>query len=622
MRIPTGVSLHWPAAILVLMLVATPFTSAMARSFYNERLKVTGSWDGSTIVATRIQDRDSFKDPRRGRIEGSLSSLEKDEHILRIGPIDLLWTEQTRFEGTMPDILKPGDPVEASVELLDSQTLWLRSLTLNTEEMPSDSIQIIGAVSKEEHVGAGTIELTILGTQFQLKPRFFSAVMLTSRPDDRRPDEQLTLELAGRPLTIGGEFEIQTRRRDDFALEEEDSETRLDLQTQLEIFYPVSERIAAFFEVKAERESEVFTGEASRETTSAVERGEMWLYMNRFLHPDLALQIGRQNFVDEREWWWDEDLDALRLHYDRRHLKTELAVAQEVGRVSTREGIDPEDEDILRLLGRASWLWRSEQRLDFFGLLHRDRSERSKLDSVLAESGEDESDADLTWLGLRASGQVRSDSLGRLYYWFDTAQVNGNEERVDFAAIGDGLSLVEDIDSMSVRGWAYDVGVTWRTPTRQQLSFTVGFAQGSGDTDLQNGTDMSFRQTGLQDNNSKFRGIDRFRYYGEALRPELSNLSILTVSLGRRFLRNSSVEFLYHQYTQVDSAPFLRRTSIDADPNGLSNDIGQEIDIVIGIEEWEHLELELVGGLFRPGEAFGELARDAVIFDFKVNYNF
>ena len=99
--------------------------------------------------------------------------------------------------------------------------------------------------------------------------------------------------------------------------------------------------------------------------------------------------------------------------------------------------------------------------------------------------------------------------------------------------------------------------------------------------------------------------MNRFRYYGELLDPELSNLRIATASVGFRFLDESSVEFLYHFYKQVDATTFLRDALIKRAPTGRSHSIGQESDVAIGIEEWEHLELELIGAAFRAGAAYG-----------------
>jgi hypothetical protein len=127
----------------------------------------------------------------------------------------------------------------------------------------------------------------------------------------------------------------------------------------------------------------------------------------------------------------------------------------------------------------------------------------------------------------------------------------------------------------------------------------------------------------LQDNNNRFNGVDRFRYYGEILRPELANLHIGTVSAGIPLLENSSVEFVYHYYHQVNERDFMRNSRISADLTGASGEIGHEWDLVIGLEEWQHLELEFVAGMFRAGSAYGELEGNlAYLVLFKANYNF
>jgi hypothetical protein len=71
------------------------------------------------------------------------------------------------------------------------------------------------------------------------------------------------------------------------------------------LFYPFAERAAAFAEIKALNESELYQAEGDRETERAIERGEMWVYVNGFWDNHLAFQAGRQNFEDDREWWWD-----------------------------------------------------------------------------------------------------------------------------------------------------------------------------------------------------------------------------------------------------------------------------------------------------------------------------
>jgi alginate production protein len=84
-----------------------------------------------------------------------------------------------------------------------------------------------------------------------------------------------------------------------------------------------------------------------------------------------------------------------------------------------------------------------------------------------------------------------------------------------------------------------------------------------------------------------FDGVNYFHYYGELLQPELSNMQIWTTAVGFRFWQSSSVEFVYHLYHQVHPAAFLRNARIDADPTGKRRAIGQEWDVVVGLQEWK-----------------------------------
>ena len=175
----------------------------------------------------------------------------------------------------------------------------------------------------------------------------------------------------------------------------------------------------------------------------------------------------------------------------------------------------------------------------------------------------------------------------------------------------------------TVNGWGFDSSLSWAMPWWIKPTFTLGYAVGSGDRNPESGGDHSFRQTGLHANKGRFRGVNRFRYYGELLRPELSNLHIWTSALGFRFWRSSSVEFVYHYYRQVRAADFLRDAAIKADPLGRRLSIGHEWDLIIGMREWKHVDLELIGAMFRAGSAFGPLAgRNAFTTILQFTYNF
>ena len=140
---------------------------------------------------------------------------------------------------------------------------------------------------------------------------------------------------------------------------------------------------------------------------------------------------------------------------------------------------------------------------------------------------------------------------------------------------------------------------------------------------MQESSDTGFRQTGLQDNKDSYRGVVSLRYYGELLDPELSNLHIVTAGLGFRFLSKSSIDLVYHLYRQPHAAPFLRDADVKRDPDGVHKAIGQEWDVIIGIEEWRRFEIKFVGAIFRAGKAFDpEAGKLSYLTSLRLRLNF
>jgi hypothetical protein len=450
---------------------------------------------------------------------------------------------------------------------------------------------------------------------------------LTLRPDQKRPEKQLTITLFGRPLTIGGEYDLRISLRRDFRLDSnaEDDVLQVVQEFEHELLYDLTENIKFFLEINPFYRTELYAEDGSPEKDDKrLKRGQTWIYFKNVFGSDLDLQVGRQGIDEKREWWWNKDLDAARIHYKSRKWRLELGIAEELAKDSfEKSDIDPEDEDILRVLGKATWKWAKRQRVGLFFLYQDDHSRTESPGRIIDSSEEDESDADLFWIGLRSTGRWKDLTLGRFRYWLDTAIVTGEESLIDYDSENGG-SVVDEIEERDVSGgWSIDAGITWQTTLHSKPSITLGYAVGSGDRDPDNRTDRSFRQTGLHKNNGRFWGVDSFRYYGELLRPELSNLHVLTISAGLSLLRNSSVEVVYHRYWQDHAAAFMRDARIKAKPLGKDNDIGQEWNVVVGIEEWKHVELELVAALFRSGNAYGSLSgENAGYMSFGFTYNF
>ncbi|HCK84364.1 MAG TPA: hypothetical protein DHW63_07580 [Hyphomonadaceae bacterium] len=447
--------------------------------------------------------------------------------------------------------------------------------------------------------------------------------------DDTRPEEQYETSAFGRPLIIGGELEAAGQWRDNLDLTGEDGVGKLTPEAQLEFLYLFSDRMIAFAEVKAFVDSEVWTETGDRESDAGLDLREAWVLAPRLFGSDFSLQVGRQQYQDRREWWWNENLDSVRLHYVQGRFTAFLGLAEAQIRTSTLEDISPEDEDVVRVLGNAAYTWTRHDRLEAFLLSQQDHSGAPALNAVLEEDDEDAADSDLTWLGLRARTRQSIGDAGKVFLSGDLAVVDGDETVTEFVDFAPGQIQAVDRFSQEVSGWGADVSLSWELPIDLEPVASIAFAYGSGDDTPADASDDSFRQSGLQGDNGKFRGISRFRYYGETLRPELSNLRVLTLSLGSPAPAPAPVEgeawieAVFHNYAQAEASTEFRSERLDVDPNGVDEHLGDALDVIYSFESGRRWEFEATLGGFRYGDAFGvDRGEWAYSASFKLDYNF
>lgn len=415
--------------------------------------------------------------------------------------------------------------------------------------------------------------------------------------------------MRGRPLFISGEVDASTAWVRRFFLEEDARERdRFLVETDLaiEAFYTFSPALSIFAQVGLIWEEDLLGGAIEDVSDFYVERGEMWIYSEGLFGLPLNFDVGRLDFEDERRWWWDTELDAARLEWEADDWDIALAVARELGSErSDRSWVEPENDRVFRVLAEGSWDFAVDHGLELFVLHQRDHSPTERPGAVVSLEREDDSDANLTWLGARVMGVFDLGSRGLLGYWLDAGYVWGEEDFLEFDDFSRSRSVLEEVIHRDVRGWGFDVGVQWLPNLWYEPRFFVAYAQGSGDSRPESGDDRAYRQTNLHDNEAGFGGVERFNAYGVLLEPELSNLRILTLGAGISLLRSSSLDLVYHYYRQVDAAPFLRDALIEADLTGVHRDVGHEVDLVLALEEWERLEFEFIVSAFRPGAAFG-----------------
>ena len=449
------------------------------------------------------------------------------------------------------------------------------------------------------------------------------AANLTRRLDERRRDDPYTLSVGGRPLAITGEFQSSIFRRKDFALAEgaKDDLTRLDQEFQLEALYKLGGNSRIFLEMKGLTEIETQKEAGGESSDATVERGQMWIYLDGPLGS--AIQVGRMNFRERRSWWWDDDLDAVRLQIVGSSLTAQVAWARELAPTVVSREIDPAQEDVRRVLAHVGWRYLRRHNLELFYLNQRDDSETGVTGFLLPRDRRDGSDAQLRWIGLRASGNVRFGSEGRFIYWFDTASVRGDERLVEYSSVNSTTSQIQGMRERRVSGHAIDFGAGLQLDWTLRPSLNFGFARASGDADSSDGVDRAFRQTGLEENKSRLLGVKRFRYYGELTQPTLANLEVLTGGLGFRPTKESSVDLLMHRYRQSVAASTISGFRIGAPLDGTNRELGHEIDVVIAVRESKSWEFVITGATFTAGRAYGAQAgRKAKYGELSVTYNF
>lgn len=605
---------------VVLLLVAlggpvlAPGSELGSATWVQRTFRATGRWDGGALLAESMQLRDAFDTADRLQLSGRISRIDARSKRFSLGPWRVQWSDATRFERLSGVSITEGRSLRVSGRL--QQGVLLASSVRAAEDAGAATLQLTALVTAAAERADGGFEFSMGGQPVRTARAGYNAVeSLTRRQDARRPQALFEDELLGGPLAISGEFAMQLRDRRNYALERtRDQILDSESEFQLDAYWAPRERLHLFAGAKLLYDAELLRGGGTRAPQAAVERDQAWVFFDRIGGSNLGLQVGRQNFKETREWWWDDDLDAARLYFDRAGWHAEVAIARELAKVSSLDdGIDPEQDGVFRTLATASWLWAPRQRLEAYFLRADDRSGGQRIGTRIDATREDRSDARLTWYGLRALGSRTAGRFGTLEYWVDWAAVSGDEDLARYVQAGDTLTVTQS-RRVTVRGSAYDLGLTWETPLPGTPSLTLGHAAGSGDGDGDDGIDHAFRQTGLHNNKWRYNGVNRFRFYGELLRPELSNLSVTTASLGLPLLRNSSVELAWHRYRQRVARDSLRGSRLDVDPDGVSPDIGEELDLVLGFREGQRLDIELVAGLFDAGQAFAGAGRRRALF--------
>lgn len=441
--------------------------------------------------------------------------------------------------------------------------------------------------------------------------------------EDLRPEQQRGTTLLGRPLIIGGEMRSIVSLKNGYDLEKgaKDKLIEFNPSETLEFFWLPTDSTAMFASVRGSVETTLYKESGNRKDTQLdLALRNLWFLKTNLMDTNFAVQIGRQRMQDDREWWWDEHLDAARLHYFGSDVTAFIGIGMlnQPINTSTLDKVKPEDQDLLRYFANLDWKWSKKQHLELFAVHQDDRSSDYTVDQIVNRDQADNADAKITWAGARVSGCVKN-----ICYWGDVARMHGTETEYKLDKLNAQNQIVDKIGRQKLCGTAYDVGMTIELPIGFNPRITLSHAKGSGDKPRTSGLDGAYRQTGIHQNEAKFEGNSQFQYYGEVLRPNLSNIKVNTVAIGIPVTKHGWIETIWHDYQQDYADNRISGSRLNENPNGKHTHLGQEIDVVMSYRPNSPWEFELTAGAFRSGRAFEQDAGHwAKLLEFRVDYNF
>lgn len=378
----------------------------------------------------------------------------------------------------------------------------------------------------------------------------------------------LTGEARADPPEVEWTFELtyEGERRRSLEAGEDDHLSKLVPQLTLEVEHELADDITGHVELELGHDRVLDRGALRDDEHETALDLKQFYFEFSDVRPGLTLLVGRQDFQDDRKWYFDEELDGIRLIYQRDALSLDASVTRELLFRKNLLESPPDEDAINNYFLKAGYEIAGNHRLSAYALV------RDGMTGV---------DEELIFYGLSAQGQFAEN----LTYWGEFAHLRGRD--------GDDR----------LNGFGVDLGASWRFQAAWQPSLTLAYAMGSGDDD--GGGDGRFRQSGLEGNEARFNGVEDFLYYGEALNPELSNIKVVTAGIGVRPTENSSIDLVAHRYWQdIAEAGRLPGAALRAGANGDSRDIGTGIDLIFGYREIEDVALGLRLGWFRPGDAF------------------
>lgn len=565
------------ATTALLLNAATAAGSALAKLDKGTPVEVTGQWNPGeqVFVATRIEKRPAGRNPSA---RGAIEALDRGAARFTLYGREIQVDEATVFaadsgakEGRFDDLV-PGMRVEVSADPDSAGTWKATKVAWGAGVKASDKVK--GTIT-EVDVAADTVQtIQISGLEIRvsratgLKTDYLEAELLGTLFSDEGDANAPHLRV-GR-MRLAGYVRTTNYRDDGYTLAGADDDT---LIGQPAMAVQVAGDWARPLQTMVDFRMSSDQGWANHQFDATNVRTELLQAYATLRTPQargFLLNVGKQRVRDQREWLFDEYLDAVRLYLTvTRPLVLEASYLPSVF-VSASEKFSTWDD----LLLRARLIPDARNEATVYWLKRRDSSSRRRQP---------------VYVGLSYSGRPARWLRG----WLEAAHLGGEDK------------------GKPQQAYAFDAGATFTsTAGRVRPALTLAYALGSGEEKKKPGS-QEFRQTGYEDNTGRFGGFSSFQYYGEVLDPELANIEILTAGAGLRFGYKASVDAVVHVYRQQQPDKGLRAALLlQGAPNGKSRDLGREEDIILGVQNiFKRASASYAVGLFEPGQALNATDR-------------
>ncbi|HHJ40329.1 MAG: hypothetical protein AXA67_05610 [Methylothermaceae bacteria B42] len=322
-----------------------------------------------------------------------------------------------------------------------------------------------------------------------------------------------------------------------------------------------------------------------------------------YLWDDLPLGIllGRKQFRDPRSWWYDNQLDVLQLQFNTTLLTGELAFGGRV--VEERQAGSAEEQtglkDSMFVIGHLDHHYYYGHHVEGYLIYENSDVKKNQIGRVVSMNEIIRPKSEMVWIGARAHGTWKIDPASSIRYWLDAGTVVGQSQNLSFEQEKPGKLRVNGFETFDVNGGiGFDIGAAWFFHN-ETIGLAFDYALGTG-----KGNDNLYLQPSIANNKGRLFGTIRYRYYGEFLNPNLSNLQIISGFAGIKLAEQIWLEAAYHHYRQLNPENRLRAARLSIAPNGQDEHIGDAVDLVIGGRWGERAKLQFVASGFRGGNAY------------------